>query len=174
MANSWHVFIERDLTYADIRDATEMTLIELMPHVPRATLALEMRWEIRGAAMSDADAMSLVGPNTGDRATFILRLAAGYRVYVDCEPKVVRFSHPHGDVENVLAIAGSIGVARFAGGRPDYGYSVLADVPDDRTFDGHDPEDLLARIRLRTPVYSLEDAAHAVMLSTVLGEPRAP
>lgn len=175
MANHWFVYTQRPMTFEDIRRVTGDVLIELMPDVPAADLAVTLWVDFEGHEMSDENRGRVAtGDPSADESTGILRLRSADRIIVDTDPATVSAKFAHGDVDNVLAIACAIGVARFAGSRADYGYSILPDVTDDRDlrgghwWDGHDPNDLTDRLRLRTPITGLAQAARAVLAPTGL------
>ena len=168
MSNRWFVATDTELSFGDIRDVTEQTLRELLEGSERSPVRVQVT-SSDDTPLTDAElGVFVTGPRAEDDSEALLRLPTGDHVVADAWPRLIWFGPSSGSrLAELLGIAAAIGVARMVGGTANYGDSILPDRPATREFDGHDPDELLAQLRLEDPVSDLPTAVRAILAKTI-------
>jgi hypothetical protein len=169
LSNSWLIFTDAEMSFDDIRQATEQALHELLRGTQEGATPRVQIVHIDGAYPTEARLRAIVtGPRAPEDSDALLRLPTGDQVFAGGSPGIVSFGlGSKTPLAEVLGIAGAIGVARRVGGMANYGDSILPEVQATREFDGHDPNELLAHLKLEQPAVDLRDAVRAVLAKTI-------
>jgi hypothetical protein len=173
VANSWFIYTTKSLTLSDIREAAEATLTELLAGTGIDAWKPLRLFSIEGRPITSSESHAKM--TSGVEATeteAILRAFTGDQVFLRVAPAYLSFGlETRSEFGTVLALAAAIGVSRRVGANADYGDSVLPNAPATDDWGGHDPEELLATLRLPRPTKSLNTAVRSVLARTVFDPP---
>jgi hypothetical protein len=171
VANSWSIYTTESLTMRDVRAEAEASLTELLAGTASDEWKPLRLFSIEGMTMTPIESEVIVtGEGARDETEAILRASTGDQVFVRATPVEVSLSlATKTDFGTALAMAAAVGVSRRVRGKADYGHSILPDVHASRDWDGHDPEVLMARLRLAGPASDLSSAIRSVLAHTGLG-----